>query len=196
MPSSSWFTEDVHTRDCAILGAMSRTQKVILAVLAFLDALVIAALGYVIVSTQSSTNANLTQMIPDPCGTQLLEELSDIPNYRSSVAHDQSSGELHVRIYIQPPVVSNNDTRGAQSLWKALSVLAPEFTRSCPSVETLVLTVEIATASGSEHHVARFPAYAVADWFSGKLSDDELAATSQYRYIQNQADPSALNRHD
>ena len=175
---------------------MSRTQKVILAVLAFLDALVIAALGYVIVSTESSIDANLTQMIPDPCGTQLLGELSDIPNYRSSVANDPSSGELHVRIYIQPLVVSNNGTQGAQSLWTALSVLAPEFTRSCPSVETLVLTVEVATVSGSEYHVAKFPAYAVADWFNGKLSDDELAATSRYRYIQNQADPSALNRQD
>jgi hypothetical protein len=175
---------------------MSRTQKVILAVLAFLDALVIAALGYVVVSTQSAMNTNVQEQTPDLCSVGLLNELSDIPSYHPSVANDQFSGELYVRLHVQSSAFTDADSRGAQSLWTALSVLAPDFTHLCPSAETLFLTVETVTPSGPEYHVARLPAHAVTDWVNGRLSDDQLATTSRYRYVRDHDDPSTQNQQD
>ena len=155
-----------------------------LAVFALVDILVIIALGYTVTRTYTATEPNISAQKPDTCGLRLIEALSEVPGYRSTVAYNPSSQTLHVTLnaHKDTPQVS----RGAQSLWTGLSVAASKITKTCPSATTLILTVEVSTPYGPEYHIAHLPTDGLADWAQGKIDDDQLAAISKYRYIQSQ----------
>lgn len=162
---------------------MSRTQKIVLVAFALTDVLVIALLGYLVFSSQASADSEATDQTSEPCGILLLEELSDISTYHPAVAYDQSRRELYITLRTATTSAKASDVEGPQSLWTALTVVAPPSVHLCPSAETLVLTVEITAFHGPVYHVARFPAPMVSDWVAGEISDEQLAIASGYRYI-------------
>jgi hypothetical protein len=172
---------------------MSRKQRIILAVFALIDTLVIALLGYVVVSernrvsTNSNVNSNPTpvEQASDPCSTHLLDALTVDSRYRPAIAYKQRGDELRVTLHALDASSKTKDFEGEQSLWTALTIVAPHLARLCPSAETLIVLVENPTPQGPAYHIARLPAPAVSDWVDGALSDDQLAETAHYRYVQS-----------
>jgi hypothetical protein len=162
---------------------MSRIQKIVLTAFALVDVLVIAILGYVVISSQVSQGADASQGPSETCGTRLLESLPHIPGYDAIVTYNQSLGELHVALFANTSSSAGFTTEGAQSLWPVLSRVAPHANRWCPYAKTLILTVETLPPQDPAYHIGRFPMSAVSDWINGELSDNQLADVSGYRYI-------------
>jgi hypothetical protein len=168
---------------------MSRKQRFILTIFALIDTLVIALLGYVVVSesNHASTNSNRVAQTSNPCSTHLLDELTLKSTYRPVIAYNQHDGELYVTLHTPNPSPTTTVMDGGQSLWTALTIVGPHLARRCPSVETLLLIVENTTPHGPAYHIARLPARAVSKWIDGELSDDQLAETAEYRYVQRRS---------
>lgn len=157
-------------------------------IFALLDVLVIVLLGYVVFNNSRPvpTGVRPVDENPETCSLHLLEALPPDLIYQPAVAYNQSTNELFVTLRMLTDSTSRSDAEGAQSLWTVLPVVAPHLNRLCPLAETLVLTVEETKPHGSAYYIARLPISAVSEWVAGELSDDQLAAKSEYRQIQQQ----------
>ncbi len=162
------------------------------------DVLVISLLGYVILSNNGNNakNSETTQHISETCSLRLLEALTPDHRYRPAVAYDQADGELFVTLRISITSTVHSDIVGPHGRWATRTELTPHLIQQCPEAATLILTVEDATHQGTVYHVARLPAHAVLTWANGEMSDDQLAAASEYRLVQGQAQASPSSPQD
>jgi hypothetical protein len=154
---------------------MTRQQKIILAILAFLNLAVIGALGtYANITTR---RARLLQQahVPDPCIGAVLAALSDAGG---AVVVDWSRAAAYIDVSQSAPAGNNPP---AQLIWALLDRLPSELEDLCTTPTTVTLAVHTGTPR-RQTQTAVFPGEALMDWLQGDLSDDELAAQAQYRF--------------
>jgi hypothetical protein len=158
----------------AILGAMIRQQKIVLAILAILDIAVIGAMGaYAVVTTR-------LQRVPgpvagaDPCVTAVLSALSN-SNGTVFVAWSQAAAHIDVS---QPAPAAEDPP--AELIWGLLDRLPPELEDLCSTPTTVTLAVHTG-APRKQTQTAIIDGASLIGWLHGVLSDDELAAQVQYR---------------
>jgi len=153
---------------------MTRQQKIILAILAFLNIAVIGTLGaYAVVTTR---RARLLQQahVLDPCVGAVLGALSDSGG---AAFVDWSETAAHIDVSQPPPAAKDPP---AQLIWALLDRLPSELEDLCATPTTVTLAVHTGTPR-RQTQTAVFPGEALMDWLHGDLSDDELASRSQYR---------------
>ncbi|MCJ7736922.1 MAG: hypothetical protein MUQ10_06345 [Anaerolineae bacterium] len=153
---------------------MTRQQKIILAILAFLNIAVIGTLSaYAVITTRRARPLQQAH-VPDPCTAAILSALSD-PDSAAFV--DWSQAAAHVDVSLPAPAATDPP---AQLIWALLDRLPAELEYLCATPTTVTLAVH----SGNprrQTQTAVFPGPALMDWLNCGLSDDELAAQAEYR---------------
>ena len=153
---------------------MTRQQKTILAILAFLNIAVIGTMGaYALITTRRARLLKQAH-VPDPCVGTVLAALSD-----SGGAAFVDWSRTAAYIDVSQPAPAAND-HPAQLIWALLDRLPSELDDLCATPTTVTLTVHTGMPR-KQSQTALFPGAALMDWLHGDLSDDELAAQSQYR---------------
>jgi len=154
---------------------MTRQQKIILAILAFLNIAVIGTMGAYAVITTRRARLLRQAHVPDPCVGAILAAL---PDSGGAALVDWSQAAAHIDVS-QPALAANDPP--AQLIWALLDRLPSELEDLCTTPTTVTLAVHTGTPR-TQTQTAVFPGEALIDWLHGDLSDDELAAQTQYRF--------------
>ena len=157
---------------------MNRRQKLILAILAVADVLVIGLMAVVVVTQSGRALPDLAPIpTPSPCVVYLLDSLS----WTKGSARVSTVGDnLLVQVAVaQPPDASRVSP---QILWTILDSLSPEFRQRCGTPERLTLMVDYPTLPVPQQYTAEISGESLVAWLQGLITDDELAAANHYRF--------------
>ena len=154
---------------------MTRQQKIILAILAFLNIAVIGTMSaYAVITTRRARPLPQAQ-VPDPCVAALLGALSDSG---SSAFVDWSPAAAHIEVS-QPATTAEDPP--VQLIWALLDRLPTELEDLCTTPTTVTLAVHTGTPR-THTQTAVFPGEDLMGWLRGSISDDDLATQAQYRF--------------
>ncbi len=159
---------------------MNRGQKLILAVLALADLVVIGGLGaYVIThATPPAEIATEPAPRPHPCELALIAGVSQPGDTVTVSLHE---GQAYISV--TRDASANASAASAQSIWSVLEALSTVPEEACLPAEMLTITVVTSSTghSGAHGHLAQVAAPDLAAWRRGELTDDEFAQVIRYR---------------
>ncbi|MGC9469071.1 MAG: hypothetical protein ACP5HS_10805 [Anaerolineae bacterium] len=163
---------------------MSRRQKLILAILALADLLVILGLGAVVLRSGAT---DLDRGIPEPdatpmsvCAQTVLDALART-GAEATVAWPEPGEampavvKVHYRPDALPPDLS------PQLVWLVVDSLPPTLLETCTVPSTVTLLVEAIAPDGTRRYAVEINGEALTAWLQNDLDDEALAAQSRYR---------------